>query len=135
MGETKFPAYQLDQADVIVSFGGDFLEAWPSPVYYSRLFGDFRQGPRRTQGEHGRFIYVGPRMSMTAAKADLWLPCNPGTEAIVASAIAAALTTPGVSLARAGDGFRADRSAAHGRGGRCSRRQAPAPLPFPATGC
>ena len=86
-GRDQIPAYQLDQADVIVSFGGDFLEAWPSPVYYSRLFGDFRQGPRRVQGEHGKFIYVGPRMSMTAAKADVWLPCNPGTEALVAQAI------------------------------------------------
>ena len=98
-GKNQVPAYQLDQADVIVSFGGDFLEAWPSPVYYGRLFGDFRQGPRRAQGEHGRFIYIGPRMSMTAAKADLWLPCAPGTEAIAAQAIAAAVKTPGASLA------------------------------------
>ena len=98
-GKDQLPAYQLDQADVIVSFGGDFLEAWPSPVYYSRLFGDFRQGPRRKQGEHGRFIYIGPRMSMTAAKADQWLPCAPGTEAIAAQAIATAIKTPGVSLA------------------------------------
>ena len=86
-GRDQLPAYQLDEADVIVSFGGDFLEAWPSPVYYSRLFGEFRQGPRRAQGEHGKFVYVGPRMSMTAAKADLWLPCNPGTEALVAVAM------------------------------------------------
>ncbi len=98
-GVSQLPAYQLDQADVIVSFGGDFLEAWPSPVYYGRLFGDFRQGPRRKQGEHGRFIYIGPRMSMTAAKSDLWLPCAPGTEAIAAQAVAAAVKTPGVSLA------------------------------------
>ena len=83
-GRDQIPAYQLDEADVIVSFGGDFLEAWPSPVYYSRLFGEFRQGPRRAQGEHGKFIYVGPRMSMTAAKADVWLPCAPGTEAALA---------------------------------------------------
>lgn len=99
-GRDQIPAYQLDEADVIVSFGGDFLEAWPSPVYYSRLFGDFRQGPRRQQGEHGKFIYVGPRMSMTAAKADLWLPCNPGTEAAVASAVHAALGGSTVSLAQ-----------------------------------
>ena len=90
-GRDQIPSYQLDQADVIVSFGGDFLEAWPSPVYYNRLFGEFRQGPRRAQGEHGRFIYVGPRMSMTAAKADVWLPCNPGTEALVAEAMAHSL--------------------------------------------
>ena len=97
-GKNQLPAYQLDQADVIVSFGGDFLDAWPSPVYYGRLFGDFRQGPRRKQGEHGKFIYVGPRMSMTAAKADLWLPCKPGTEAIVAQAIAAAIQNPSASM-------------------------------------
>jgi anaerobic selenocysteine-containing dehydrogenase len=97
-GHNQLPAYQLDQADVIVSFGGDFLEAWPSPVYYSRLFGDFRQGPRRVQGEHGRFIYIGPRMSMTAAKADLWLPCNPGTEALAAQAIGAAVRNPSAAL-------------------------------------
>jgi len=97
-GRDQIPAYQLDQADVIVSFGGDFLEAWPSPVYYSRLFGEFRQGPRRQQGEHGRFIYVGPRMSMTAAKADLWLPCNPGTETLVADAMAQILPGGGVSI-------------------------------------
>jgi len=100
-GRDQIPAYQLDQADLIVSFGGDFLEAWPSPVYYNRLFGEFRQGPRRAQGEHGRFIYVGPRMSMTAAKADLWLPCNPGTEAVVASAVQAAPGSASASLTQA----------------------------------
>ena len=102
MGATQIPAYQLDEADLIVSFGGDFLEAWPSPVYYNRLFGEFRQGPRRTQGEHGRFIYVGPRMSMTAAKADVWLPCNPGTEAMVAAAVSGLMMnkTPAVPLAQ-----------------------------------
>ena len=100
-GRDQLPAYQMDQADTIVSFGGDFLEAWPSPVHYGRLFGEFRQGPRRTQGEHGRFIYVGPRMSMTAAKADLWLPCAPGTEAVVASAVRALLGGTGTALAQA----------------------------------
>lgn len=100
-GKDQLPAYELDKADVIVSFGGDFLEAWPSPVLYGRLFGDFRQGPRRKQGEHGRFIYIGPRMSMTAAKADLWLPCNPGTEPVVASAIRGLLGGTGTALAEA----------------------------------
>ncbi len=100
-GKDQLPAYQLDEADVIVSFGGDFLEAWPSPVLYGRLFGDFRQGPRRTQGQHGRFIYIGPRMSMTAAKADLWLPCNPGTEAIVAAAVKAVLNREGDGVEQA----------------------------------
>ena len=100
-GKNQLPAYRLDEADVIVSFGGDFLEAWPSPVLYGQQFGEFRQGPRRKQGEHGRFIYVGPRMSQTAAKADVWLPCNPGTEEAVAAAIHGALGGPGMAMAQA----------------------------------
>ncbi len=86
-GRNQIPAYQLDQADYLLAFGSDFLEAGPSQVYYNRLFGEFRQGPRRVQGEHGKFVYVGPRMNATAAKADVWLPCNPGTEMIVAQAL------------------------------------------------
>jgi len=100
-GRDQLPAYSLDEADVIVSFGGNFLEAWPSPVYYGRLFGDFRQGPRRSPGEHGRFIYIGPRMSMTAAKADRWIPCNPGTEGAVALGILTALGGSGIPAAQA----------------------------------
>ncbi len=98
-GRNQLPAYQLDEADYILGFGADFLEAWPSPVYYNRLFGAFRQGPRRKQGEHGKFVYLGPRMNLTAAKADIWLPCNPGTEGLIAYNIATALNRTQVSIA------------------------------------
>ncbi|MBV9848673.1 MAG: molybdopterin-dependent oxidoreductase [Armatimonadetes bacterium] len=111
-GKNQLPAYRLDEADVIVSFGGDFLEAWPSPVMYGRQFGEFRQGARRpkdkdgyVQGDHGRFIYVGPRMSMTAAKADVWLPCNPGGESAVASGVLAALHGGSVTPAAQASGL------------------------------
>lgn len=100
-GKDQVPAYRLDEADYILAFSSNFLEAWPSPVYYNRLFGEFRQGPRRKQGEHGRFVYIGPRMSMTAAKCDQWLPCNPGTEQIVAAAIGEAIAGSGASLSAA----------------------------------
>src|SRR5579862_3386999 len=62
-GKDQLPDYRLDEADFIVAFNANFLEAWPSPVHANWLFGQFRQGPRRKQGEHGRFVYVGPRMS------------------------------------------------------------------------
>lgn len=97
-GQAQIPAYQLDEADFILAFSSNFLEAWPSPVYYSRLFGEFRQGPRRKQGEHGRFVFIGPRMSMTAAKADQWIPCNPGTEGLVAQSLLFLITDPSASL-------------------------------------
>lgn len=103
-GRNQIPAYQLDQADYLLAFGSDFLEAGPSQVYYNRLFGEFRQGPRRAQGQHGKFVYIGPRMNATAAKADVWLPCNPGTEQMVAQALAPASTDgqlPAVTIAQA----------------------------------
>ena len=100
-GRDQIPAYLLDEADVIVSFSGNFLETWPSPVYYGRLYGEFRQDSRRSPGEHGRFIYIGPRMSMTAAKADRWIPCNPGTEGAVALGILNVLGGGGISPAEA----------------------------------
>jgi anaerobic selenocysteine-containing dehydrogenase len=100
-GKDQIPAYQFDEADYLLAFSSNFLEAWPSPVYSARLFGEFRQGKRRKQGEHGRFVYIGPRMSMTAAKADQWLPCNPGSEGAVASGILSAMGGPGISVAQA----------------------------------
>ncbi|HEX5323053.1 MAG TPA: molybdopterin-dependent oxidoreductase [Capsulimonadaceae bacterium] len=100
-GKDQLPDYRLDEADFIVAFNANFLEAWPSPVHANWLFGQFRQGPRRRQGDHGRFVYVGPRMSMTAAKADQWLPCNPGTEAAVALGVLDLLGGPGMPLAQA----------------------------------
>jgi anaerobic selenocysteine-containing dehydrogenase len=116
-GKDQLPDYRLDEADCIVAFNANFLEARPSPVHASWLFGEFRggslesganaralnsrKGPRRKQGEHGRFVYVGPRMSMTAAKADQWLPCNPGTEAAVALGLLRALGGGGMPAGQA----------------------------------
>ncbi len=98
-GRDQLPAYKIDEADVLVALGANFLERWPSPVYYSRLYGEFRQGPRRRAGDHGYFAYVGPRLSMTAANADEWFPCNPGTEAVVASGLQRLLGGTGLPLA------------------------------------
>lgn len=39
-------------------------------------------------GVRAKFVYVGPRFSVTAAKADEWLPVNPGTDAALALGIA-----------------------------------------------
>ncbi|BDI34078.1 menaquinone reductase, molybdopterin-binding-like subunit [Capsulimonas corticalis] len=100
-GQDSVPLYQIDQADYLLAFHSDFLETWPSPVYYGRAFGEFRQGARREAGDHGRFVYIGPRMSMTAAKADRWLPCRPGTEMAVALGILSAMGRPGLSVVKA----------------------------------
>src|SRR5271157_513923 len=90
VGQTLFnnpnlPAYDIANADVVFSFGADLLGTWHSSVRYGKEYGDFRSQPL---GKRGYLIQFEPRMSITGAKADQWLPIRPGTEALVAQAIA-----------------------------------------------
>lgn len=83
-GTDSRPYYDLAHSDYLLSFGAPFLEQWLSPVAMSIKFGQMRQGqPAR----RGRFIHIEPRMSLTAANADRWIPLAPGTEGLLALAI------------------------------------------------
>jgi len=75
------PAYRIDKADFLISFGADFLETWISPVEYARQFALFHEP--RDSGKNS-FVFVGPRQSLTAASADRWAGVPPGTEYLVA---------------------------------------------------
>ncbi len=75
------PSYRMDDADVLIGFGADFLETWLSPVEYARKF---KAMHALQDGRKGRFFHIGPHMSLTAANADLWLSCRPGSEAVLA---------------------------------------------------
>ena len=74
-------SYRMDEADVLVAFGAEFLETWLSPVEYAWKFKAMHaaRGPRRAS-----FPLVSPYQSVTGANADHWLACAPGTEAVVA---------------------------------------------------
>jgi len=74
-------SYRLDQADVLLAFGAEFLETWLSPVEYAWKFKAMHaaRGP-----EKGFFFLVSPFQTLTGANADRWLACAPGTEAVVA---------------------------------------------------
>ena len=76
-GLNGLPSYKIDEADVLLSFGADFLETWLSPVEYARRFKAMHavEGNRK-----GVFIFAGSYQSLTGANADLWLACRPGTE-------------------------------------------------------
>ena len=80
-GSDVIPFYDLEQADLILSFGADFLETWLSPVEHARQFAAMRT---YREGRMGRFAYVGPRLSLTAANSDEWIAVAPGTEGFVA---------------------------------------------------
>src|SRR5262249_33251462 len=48
-------------------------------------YGEFRAAQGRPRG---KFVHIEPRMSLTAANSDEWIPARPGTEAAIALAIA-----------------------------------------------
>jgi anaerobic selenocysteine-containing dehydrogenase len=84
-GVRDLPEHDLANARYLLSFSGDFLETGLSPVHYAGAYGRMRNDRETTRG---KFVHFGPRLSMTAASADLFLPCAPGTEGFVALGIA-----------------------------------------------
>ncbi len=87
-GRDDLPVYNIAKAEALISFGADFLETWGSPVEQARQWAAFRT-PQQRHGQLtlARATYVGPRMSMTAARCDEWVTPIPGTEAIVAMGV------------------------------------------------
>jgi anaerobic selenocysteine-containing dehydrogenase len=91
-GTPEVPQHDLAQADFLLSFGAPFLEPWLSPVSFGIAFGHMRQGRR---GRRGRFLQIEPRLSLTAANADQWIPIKPGTEGLLALGIGQVLLSEG----------------------------------------
>jgi anaerobic selenocysteine-containing dehydrogenase len=85
-GSGMLPAYHLTNSDVIFSFGADLLGTWLSAVRYGVDFGSFRSQPL---GKRGFLVQLEPRMSITGAKADRWIPVRPGSEGLIAQGILA----------------------------------------------
>jgi anaerobic selenocysteine-containing dehydrogenase/Fe-S-cluster-containing dehydrogenase component len=83
-GRDAVPHYDLARANVLVSFGADFLETWLSTVEYTSGLADAH---RLSDGQRSRFIHIEPRLSLTASSADEWLACVPGTEILIALAM------------------------------------------------
>ena len=79
-GNPVLPLLHMDQADVLLGFGADFLETWLSPVEYARKF---KAMHRLSNGRKGVFVQVSPFQSLTGANADRWIACRPGTECAV----------------------------------------------------
>jgi len=78
-------AYDLSNAHYVLSFGFDFLEAEGSPVWLARMYGQLRQSEHRKRSS---IVQVDTRYSITATKADKWVPVNPGTEGTFALGVA-----------------------------------------------
>lgn len=80
-GVRAFPRFDLANTDLVLSFGSGLLDGWISPV---RMF----KANSSWKNENVKVIQIEPRLSNTAAKADKWIPVNPGTEAALAFGMA-----------------------------------------------
>jgi len=88
------PYYAFEDAEVVLSFGADFIETWLSNVNYARGFArmhSFRDG------RAGTYIHVEPRQSLTASNADEWVRNAPGTEGLLALAILKVMVDEGAA--------------------------------------
>src|SRR5688572_14527526 len=56
----------FSNADVLVSFGADFLETWGSPVEYAWQFAQMHS---YRNGRRGKFIWIGPHRPLTGLNA------------------------------------------------------------------
>ena len=85
----SMPCYHIDQAQLVISFGADFLDTWVSPVHFSCQYADFRKA--NDSKARGVLVQIEPKMTVTGANADRWVPIRPGTEGTLALGLANAL--------------------------------------------
>ncbi len=69
-GSKVVPNYRFDQANVIVSFGADFLGTWISPVEYARQYAENRKIKDVKNASMSRHIQVESGMTLTGSNAD-----------------------------------------------------------------
>ncbi|MBI3636397.1 MAG: molybdopterin-dependent oxidoreductase [Candidatus Rokubacteria bacterium] len=99
-GRDAIPYYAFEDAEVVLSFGADYLETWLSNVNAARGFAKMHSFK---QGRAGTVVHVEPRQSLTASNADEWVRNAPGTEGLLALAVLKAMVDAGLVDRRFGD--------------------------------
>ena len=90
-----WPKLDFGAARLVVSFAADFLDAWGLPVPQQLDFADARG---KIEGAP-RFIYIGPRRSLTGLNADQWIAPRPGTLGAIAQMLAGKMSAAEASKA------------------------------------
>ncbi|MGI9044663.1 MAG: molybdopterin-dependent oxidoreductase [Gemmatimonadaceae bacterium] len=83
-----WPRYDFSAVRLIVSFGADFLDGWGAGVPQQLDFAD----ARAQLATAPRFIYVGPRRSLTGLNADQWINARPGSELAIVQMLSGGAT-------------------------------------------
>ncbi|RMG87713.1 MAG: 4Fe-4S dicluster domain-containing protein [Bacteroidetes bacterium] len=106
-GMKTIPNYRFDAAEVIVSFGADFLGTWISPVEYARDYSEHRKIKDVKGAKMSRHIQVESAMTLTGSNADnriLVKPSEMGAAiATLFNEIARASQSPTISAPKVND--------------------------------
>jgi anaerobic selenocysteine-containing dehydrogenase len=84
-GHRSLYGYDWENTNYLLSFGVAFLEAYQPTVRNLRLSGYMRRG---RPNQRAQIVQVDTRFSITAAKADEWVPIIPGTDGALALGLA-----------------------------------------------
>ncbi|MGD8229540.1 MAG: molybdopterin-dependent oxidoreductase [Desulfobacteraceae bacterium] len=86
-------AYDLENADFILSFGCGLIEGWGAPGRVLNAWGLWHSAPLKGKV---KIVQIESRASNTASKADQWLAPLPGTEAALALGLAHVIIEEGL---------------------------------------
>jgi molybdopterin-containing oxidoreductase family iron-sulfur binding subunit len=84
-GKKLIPSYYFDKAQVIVSFGADFLGTWISPVEFTKSY--VRNRVPAQGKEMSKHIQFESNLSLTGTNADDRFPMKSGNEGIYLAAL------------------------------------------------
>ena len=98
-GLNGIPSYDFSKADVIVSFGADFLGTWLSPIEFTKQYSKTRKlgEKKKNMSRHYQFE---SNLSLTGSNADYRTPIKPSEEGKAVAALynAVAVKTGGSSV-------------------------------------
>ncbi len=83
-GKGNTIAFDLENANFVLSFGAGIIEGWGSPVSC------FKANASKKK-RHAKLYQIESRLSNTAANADKWIPVKPGTNADLALGMCAVI--------------------------------------------
>lgn len=91
-GIEAIPSYRFEKANLIVSFGADFLGTWLLPIEFTRQYADTRNltGGKKKLSKHIQFE---SGLSLTGSNADIRIPIKPSEEKIVVANLYNAVAT------------------------------------------
>ncbi len=90
-GDKVIPDYHFDKANVIVSFGADFLGTWISPIEYANQYAKNRKVSTTKNAKMSHHVQVESHMSLTGSNSDNRILIKPSEQGAAIATLLQAL--------------------------------------------